>query len=103
MHFSKNALNLDPARETDRIVKFLQQNIRQTMRRGAVVGISGGIDSAIVLALSVRAFGPGKVIGVMMPDQDSDKLSEQLARELAKKFGIEPILEEITRTLEGFD
>jgi NAD+ synthase len=103
MHFSKNSLNLDAARETDRIVKFLQQNIRQTMRRGAVVGISGGIDSAVVLALSVRAFGPAKVVAVMMPDKDSDKLSEQLARELAKKFGVEPILEDITRALEGFD
>jgi NAD+ synthase len=103
MHFSKNALNLDPARETERIVKFLQQNVRQTLRRGAVVGISGGIDSAIVLALAVRAFTPAKVVGVMMPDKDSDKLSEQLARELAKKFGIEPILEDITRALEGFD
>ena len=102
MHFSKDALNLDPARETDRIVKFLQQNIRQTMRRGAVVGISGGIDSAVVLGLAVRAFGPGKVVGIMMPDKDSDKLSEQLARELAKKFGIEPLLEDITGALEGF-
>src|SRR5215510_2099443 len=102
MRFSKSALNLDAAKETDRLVAFLQQNIRQTMRRGAVVGISGGIDSALVLALSVRAFGPGKVVGIMMPDKDSDKLSEQLARELAKKFGIEPLLEDITGALEGF-
>jgi NAD+ synthase len=103
MHFTKDSLNLDPALETERIVKFLQQNIRQTMRRGAVVGISGGIDSAVVLALSVRAFGPNKVVAVMMPDKDSDKLSEQLARELARKFGVEPILEDITGALQGFD
>ena len=73
------------------------------MRRGAVVGISGGIDSAVVLALSVRAFGPGRVVAVMMPDKDSDPISEKLARELAAKFGVEPILENITRALEGFD
>jgi len=103
MHFTKDSLNLDPALETERIVKFLQQNVRQTMRRGAVVGISGGIDSAVVFALSVRAFGPNKVVAVMMPDKDSDKLSEQLARELAKKFGVEPILEDITGALQGFD
>jgi len=103
MHFTKDSLNLDPALETERIVKFLQQNVRQTMRRGAVVGISGGIDSAVVFALSVRAFGPNKVVAVMMPDKDSDKLSEQLARELAKKFGVEPMLEDITVALQGFD
>jgi NAD+ synthase len=103
MRFSKSALNLDAAKETDRLVTFLQQNLRQTMRRGAVVGISGGIDSAVVLALSVKAFGPGRVVAVMMPDKDSDKISETLARELAAKFGVEPLLEDITKALEGFN
>jgi NAD+ synthase len=103
MRFSKSALNLDAAKETDRLVSFLQTNIRQTMRRGAVVGISGGIDSAVVLALSVRAFGPGRVVAVMMPDKDSDKISETLARELAAKYGVEPFLEDITKALEGFN
>jgi len=104
MQFSKNILNIDPARETERIVAFLQQNVRQTMRRyGGVVGISGGIDSAVVLALSVRAFGPQKVVAVMMPDKDSDPISETLARELAARYGVEPLLENITEALEGFD
>jgi NAD+ synthase len=104
MQFSKNILNIDPARETERIVSFLQQKVRQTMRRhGGVVGISGGIDSAVVLALSVRAFGPQKVVAVMMPDKDSDPLSEKLARELAARYGVEPLLENLTEALEGFD
>jgi NAD+ synthase len=104
MQFTKNALNLDPAKETDRIVRFLQQNVRQAMRRiGGVVGVSGGIDSAVILALAVRAFGPRQVVAVMMPDKDSDPISETLARELAAKFGVEPQLENLTRALEGFD
>src|SRR5208337_911025 len=104
MQFSKDILKLDPARETERIVQFLQKNVRQTMRRhGGVVGISGGIDSAVVLALSVRAFGPQKVVTVMMPDKDSDPISEKLARELATRFGVEPLLENITDALAGFD
>jgi len=103
MRFSKSALNLDAAKETDRLVAFIQQNIRQNMRRGAVVGISGGIDSAVVLALSVRAFGAGRVVAVMIPDKDSDKLSETLARERAAKYGVEPLLEDITKALEGFN
>jgi len=104
MKFTKNALNLDPAAETERIVQFIQQNVRQTMKRGGgVVGISGGIDSAVVLALAVRAFGPAKVVAVMMPDKDSDPVSESLARELAARFGVEPRLENITQALQGFD
>ncbi len=104
MKFTKNALNLDPAAETERIVQFIQQNVRMTMKRGGgVVGISGGIDSAVVLALAVRAFGPAKVVAVMMPDKDSDPVSESLARELAARFGVEPRLENITQALQGFD
>jgi NAD+ synthase len=103
MQFTKNALNLDPAREVDRIVQFLQQNVRQQMRRhGGVVGISGGIDSALVLALTVKAFGAKNVVAVMMPDKDSDSLSEKLARELAARFGVEPLLENLTDALTGF-
>lgn len=104
MRFSQKIVEIDPAAETDRIVAFLQRNVRREMkRRGAVVGISGGIDSAVVLALSVRAFGAANVVAVMLPDRDSDPLSEKLGRELAARFGVEPILEDITRALEGFD
>jgi NAD+ synthase len=104
MKFTKNALNIDPARETERIVQFIRQNVRQTMRRqGGVVGISGGIDSAVVAALSVRAFGQQKVVAVMMPDKDSDTLSEKLARELAAGLALDPLLENITGALTGFD
>ena len=66
------------------------------------MGISGGVDSSVVLALSVRAFGPSKVVAVMMPDKDSDPESEQLARQLARQFGIEPVLENVTAALAGF-
>jgi NAD+ synthase len=86
------------------LVNFLQEQVRRKMRRyGAVGGISGGIDSSTVLALCVRAFGPERVTAVMMPDKDSDTESVPLARKLAQHFGVEPLLEDITPALEGFD
>jgi len=89
--------------ETERIVESLRRKVQQVLRRyGGAVGISGGVDSAVVLALSVRAFGPSKVIPVIMPDKDSDLLSERLARQLARQFGVEPVLENVTPALEGF-
>ncbi|MDD5305001.1 MAG: NAD(+) synthase [Elusimicrobia bacterium] len=103
MRFNQNIVEINPAVETDRIVGFLRRNVRGEMkRRGAVVGISGGIDSAVVLGLSVRAFGAANVTAVMMPDRDSDPISEKLARDLAARFGVEPLLEDITEALEGF-
>ena len=101
--FSRNALQIDPERETERIVTGLRREVHRVMRRrGACVGISGGIDSAVVLALAVRAFGADRVAAVMMPEIDSDPLSEELARELADRCGVQPIKETISDALEGF-
>lgn len=103
MNFTKNILAIDPAAETDRIGQSLRQKVKQVLRRqGGVVGISGGVDSAVAYALSVRALGPSSVVPVIMPDKDSDPISEQLARELAQQFGGTPVLENVTPALEGF-
>src|SRR5258708_17377454 len=103
MKFNRQILDLDPAAETDRIVEALRRHVRQTLRRrGAVVGISGGVDSAVVLALCVRAFGPADVCALMLPDKDSDPASERLARDLAAQYGVKPVLEDITSAVEGF-
>ena len=103
MNFSQNILEIDARAETDRISGLLHQTVRQEMHKhGGVVGISGGIDSSVVLALSVKAFGKENVTAVMMPEKDSDPLSERLARHLAEYFDVEPTLENITPVLEGF-
>jgi NAD+ synthase len=88
---------------TTEIVSKLQQDVLHNFKRlGAVVGISGGIDSSVCLALSVKAFGPEKVLGVIMPEKDSNPESEELALELAGKFGVRTVKEEITSALNGF-
>jgi len=57
--------------------------------RTAFVGLSGGIDSAVVAALAARALGPGRVVGVSMPSDYSSRGSVDDARTLARNLGIE--------------
>jgi NAD+ synthase len=103
MMFNRQVLDIDPREESDRIGSLLIQTIRNGMHRnGAVVGISGGVDSSVVFALTARSLGAERVRAVMMPEKDSDVQSEVLACELARHYGVEPVLENITACLAGF-
>ena len=98
MSLLTEALEIDPQAETERIVTALRESVHRVMRRrGAVVGISGGVDSSVVLALSVKAFGPEKVAALMMPERESAADTEQLARSVARHFAVEPVLEDVSR------
>lgn len=100
--FDRNALHLNAAEETQRIVASLQQVIHQRLRkRGAVVGISGGIDSSVTLALCTRAFGAQNVLGVIMPEKDSDPESQSIAIRLAERMQVPVVTEELTLALES--
>jgi NAD+ synthase len=103
MAFSKNDVRIDAPAEARRIVDHLSKVVTVKLRkRGAVIGISGGIDSSLCLALSVKAFGPERVLGVIMPDFESNPESDVLARKLADKFGAKYIIENMTPALTGF-
>jgi NAD+ synthase len=102
MKLDQQILNIDPKAETERIVNAVRRAVRQFQKRGAVVGISGGVDSSVVLALAVRALGAERVTALILPDRDSDPESERLARLAAAQHGIEPAREEITSALDGF-
>jgi NAD+ synthase len=82
--------------------KLRSDVIHVLKRRGAIIGISGGIDSSVTLALAVQALGSDKVIGIMMPENDSSPDSKMLALELAAKFKIKTIEENLTSALTGF-
>ena len=102
--FSKDIILLrNPEEVANEIVQKIKYDVLHTLKRnGAVVGISGGIDSSVCLALAAKTFGPEKVLGIMLPEKDSSPDSENLARELAGKFGIKAIKEDITSALSGF-
>jgi len=102
--FSKDIVLLDDvAKVTATIAQKIQEDIFHVLkRRGGVIGISGGIDSSVCLALTCKALGNEKVTGIIMPEQDSSSDSEKLALELAEKFKIKTITENITGALKGF-
>jgi NAD+ synthase len=103
MPFSKTQIQIDPQAETDRIVEGLREIVgRRFKKRGAVIGISGGIDSSVCLALSAKAFGPERVLGLTMPESDSNPESAALARKLARTFGVSYLVEDMTAALAGF-
>jgi NAD+ synthase len=100
--FGKNLLRLDPAAEAARIAAKLREQVLGGFRkRGAVLGISGGVDSAVCAALAVRAFGREKVLGLFMPERDCSPDALRLGRAVAEAFGIEALVEDIAPALEG--
>jgi NAD+ synthase len=98
----KDVLSLDAEAEIERIAQSLRaQVLGDFRRRGAVLGLSGGIDSSVVAALCVRAFGRDKVLGLFMPERHSSDDALTLGRLLAASLGIEAIVEDIAAALEG--
>lgn len=95
-------LEIDPEKETDRVASSIQQQVHGVLRRrGVVLGLSGGVDSSVVAALAVRALGPNRVLGLLMPERESSQDSLELGREIADRFGIETIVEDVTATLDA--
>ncbi|MGA6826499.1 NAD(+) synthase [Nitrospira sp. NS4] len=102
--FSADQLKLDAGKEADRIGAFIREGVfKQLRRKGVVVGLSGGIDSSAVAALSVHALGADRVIGIFMPESDSSDESLRLGQLLAKKLGIRTFKEDISGILQGAD
>jgi len=82
----------DAAADADEVLQALVLGLRDYARkcgfRGAVVGLSGGIDSALTACLAAEALGPGNVLGVAMPSRYSSDHSREDAVQLAQRLGI---------------
>lgn len=104
IEFSKDVLDIDDVEKlVDQICNRIKSDVRgRYSRRGGVIGISGGIDSSVTMALAARALGPDKLLGVMLPEKDSSPDSEEMATRLAEKFGVKAIVENITGALDGY-
>jgi NAD+ synthase len=100
--FTPRVLDIDPAAATERIGAGIRQVVReQFRRRGAVVGLSGGIDSSVVAALCAHALGKDRVMGLFMPETDSDPESLRLGQAVADSLGIRTECEDIAPILSA--
>ncbi len=83
------ALRSDVASALAALVLGTRDYARRCGFQGALVGLSGGIDSAVVACVASRALGPANVLGVAMPSRYSSPHSRADAAELARNLGIE--------------
>jgi NAD+ synthase len=99
--FSEQALAIDAEATAARLGDGLRRAVQGFRRRGVVVAVSGGIDSACVAALAVRALGPTRVHALLLPERDSSPESTPLGTLLCDALGVARTLHDIAPVLEA--
>jgi len=88
--FNLDVLKIDPAKELEKLSEFIINEVNVVFRRkGIIVGLSGGIDSACIAAVAVHALGKDKVVGLILPENESNPVSSEYAEKHAKSLDIE--------------
>jgi NAD+ synthase len=99
---SADTLRLDAERTVEEISERMREvTYKDLRRRGAVIGLSGGVDSSLVAHLCAHAFGPERVLGVLMPEGESAPDTLDLSQVAADAAGVETVVEDITHLLEA--
>ncbi len=102
MTFGPEVLTLDLEGKAAELSAKLRQAVLHTLRRrGLVVAVSGGIDSACTLALAVRALGANRVHALLLPERESQALSTRLGRALCEHLRVACTLHDIAPMLEA--
>jgi NAD+ synthase len=100
--FSSKVLEIDAEAVAQEIGEAIRKIVSHRLRRrGAVVGLSGGIDSSVTAALCARALGQDRVVGLFMPEDESSEDSLRLGRQLTETLGIRSVVEDIGPTLKA--
>jgi NAD+ synthase len=103
LQLSAEALNLDWPEVDKRVCRFIKDYVEKSKAKGVVLGLSGGIDSCTIAALSARALGGHNVLGLMLFERETRRSEDIRHAELvAKQFGFKTEMIDITPTLEVF-
>jgi len=92
-------LNIDIDAVKKIVIEFIRNYAIEHRRSGAVVGVSGGVDSALVLKFCVEALGCKNVLAVMLPERDSNPVNNKDALRFAKILGVKYIVRKLTPML----
>ena len=92
---------MNPEKETKKIIKFIQDYYQKNNLKGAIIGISGGKDSAVVAGLMTKALGSENVIGVTMPchSLNEDKIDAKL---ISDYYGFKLVDFDLTHIFDDF-
>ncbi len=82
--------------------RFIHEELSDRGYQQAIVSVSGGVDSAVTLALAARALGPENVHALSLPHKDSSADSRKHAELVAKRFGVTLETIDITAMVEGY-
>lgn len=102
MSFNTSILQINCADEVERLCIFIKNQVTAMKRDGAVIGISGGVDSAVCSAVCLKALGQSNVLGMLLPEKESNPVSKEYASRHSNQIGLNTITIDITATLEGF-
>jgi NAD+ synthase len=102
MDLTPSILDLDWKEVETKIERFIRDYVENTKAKGVVLGLSGGIDSSTVAALSARAIGGNKVLGLLLPEKETYNATDiEHAKLVAEKFNIKKEVVDITPALEA--
>jgi NAD+ synthase len=86
-----------------RVTRFIREYVEKAGANGIILGLSGGVDSSTIAALSSRAIGGHRVLGLLLPEEETlNQRDMDDAKLVAKIFSLETQVCDITRALEGF-
>ncbi|MHB1010521.1 MAG: adenine nucleotide alpha hydrolase family protein [Propionibacteriaceae bacterium] len=100
--YGPESLRIDADTEADRISDAIRAYVRTSRRKGAVVAVSGGIDSSVGVALCVRALGADRVLALQLPEAESAEATLELSSELIASLGVPSVCEDISGIREAY-
>ena len=103
MKYTRNSILINPEMEVEKITSNIRYTVTNIFKkRGAVIGLSGGVDSSVCLALTTLALGNDKVLALLLPEKESSLENIDLVDKLLIKYRIKFAVEDLTNALEGF-